>query len=145
MNNEWKRTWNEAIMSRLRYCPAMYRERPKKTMKNFSYGIACVPSLPSPSRQRCYSNKLRLVSVSASIGCSFCRLIGRPEHIIGRHLYLPESCRSFIRWSPDQWVSQCYAIECDRSFYSQFCVFMTLVSQCSINLCAEHPLGVAAV
>jgi hypothetical protein len=46
------------------------------------------------------------------IGCSFCRLIIRPEHLTDRHRYLPANWRSFIRWSPDQWVSQCYSIEC---------------------------------
>jgi hypothetical protein len=41
-----------------------------------------------------------------------------------------------ITWS----VSQCYAFECDRSFYcALFCVFMTHVS-CAISLRAEHPL-----
>jgi hypothetical protein len=37
--------------------------------------------------------------------CSLCRLIRRPEHHIGRHCYLPTNWRSFIRWSPDQWIS----------------------------------------
>jgi hypothetical protein len=43
--------------------------------------------------------------------------------------------RSLIRWSPEHWVSHCYAIECDRNFYcSLFCVFMTCVSQCLNNI-----------
>jgi hypothetical protein len=78
-----------------------------------------------------------------SILCSFWRLIRRPEHLIGRRWYLPANCRSFIRWLPDQWVSQCYAIEYDRSFYcALFCVFMTRVSQCPISLRAEHSIFV---
>jgi hypothetical protein len=56
--------------------------------------------------------------------CSFCRLTRCLQHLIGRHWYLPVNWRPFIRWPPDQWVSQCYAIECDRSFYcALFCVF----------------------
>jgi hypothetical protein len=75
------------------------------------------------------------------IGCSFCRLVRRSECVIGRHCYLPANWRSFIRWSRDQWDSQCYAVECDISFYcALFCVFMTVVSQCPISLRAEHPL-----
>jgi hypothetical protein len=66
-------------------------------------------------------------------GCSFCRLISRPKHLMGRHWYLPANWRSFIRWSPDQWVGQCYAS-------LVFCVFMTRVSQCPISLLAEHPI-----
>jgi hypothetical protein len=31
------------------------------------------------------------------IECSLCRLIRRPEHLIGRHWYLPANWRSFIR------------------------------------------------
>jgi hypothetical protein len=46
-------------------------------------------------------------------GVHFCRFIRRPEHVICRHWYLPAKWKSFIRWSPEQWVSQCYAIECD--------------------------------
>jgi hypothetical protein len=39
------------------------------------------------------------------------------------------------------WVSQCYSIECDRSFYyGLFCVFMIRVSQYTISLRTEHPL-----
>jgi hypothetical protein len=68
---------------------------------------------------------------------SLCRFITRPEHLIGRHSYLPANWMSFVRWSPDQWVSQCFVIECYRSFYcALFCVFMTRVSP--ISLCAEH-------
>jgi hypothetical protein len=70
------------------------------------------------------------------MGCSLCRLIRRPEHLIGRHWYLPANWR----WSPHQWVSQCYVIECYRSFYcALLCVFMTHVSQCEIGLRSEHP------
>jgi hypothetical protein len=37
--------------------------------------------------------------------------------------YLLANWRSFVRWSPDQWVSQYYAIECYRSFYcALFCL-----------------------
>jgi hypothetical protein len=75
------------------------------------------------------------------IQCSLCRLIRHPEHLFGRHWYLPANWRSFIRWSPDQCVSQCYAIRCDRSFYfALFCVFMTCVSQCPVSLHPEHIL-----
>jgi hypothetical protein len=31
-------------------------------------------------------------------GCSLCRLIRRPELLIGRHWYLPANWKSFIRW-----------------------------------------------
>jgi hypothetical protein len=79
--------------------------------------------------------------ITPYVGCSFCRLMRRPEHLIGRHWYLPANWRSFIRWPPNQWVSQCYVIECDRSFYcALFCVFMTRVSHCPISLRAEHPI-----
>jgi hypothetical protein len=55
--------------------------------------------------------------------------------------YLPPNWRSFIRWSPDQWVSHCYVIECYRSFYcALFCVFMTRMSSCSISLRSEQPV-----
>jgi hypothetical protein len=55
--------------------------------------------------------------------------------------YLPANCRSFILWSPDQWASQCSAIECDRSFYcALFCAFATRLSKCPIGLRAEHPI-----
>jgi hypothetical protein len=57
-----------------------------------------------------------------TIGCSFCRLIRCPEHPIDRHWYLPANWRSFILWLPDQWVSKCYAIECDRSFCCVLCL-----------------------
>jgi hypothetical protein len=87
---------------------------------------------------RCY---VCVIHTCIHIECSLCRLIKRPEHLIGRHWYLPANWRSFIRWSPDQWVSQCYAIECYRSFYCALsCVFMTRVSQCPINLRSEHPV-----
>jgi hypothetical protein len=76
---------------------------------------------------------------NGNIGCSFCRPIRCPEHVIGRHWYLPADWKSFIR--SDQWVSQCYAIECDISFCcALLCVFMTRVSQCPISLRAEHTL-----
>jgi hypothetical protein len=39
------------------------------------------------------------------IQCPLCRLIRCPEHLIGRHWYLPANWRSFIRWSPDLWIS----------------------------------------
>jgi hypothetical protein len=76
-----------------------------------------------------------------NIECSLCGLIRHPKHLIGKHWYLPANWRSFIRWSHDQWVSQCYAIECDRSFYcALFCIFMTHVSQCPSRLSAEQPI-----
>jgi hypothetical protein len=75
------------------------------------------------------------------IGCSFFRIIRCPHHLINRHWYLPGNRRSLIWWSPDQWVSQCYAIEYDRRFYcALFCVFMTRVSQCPISLRAGHQI-----
>jgi hypothetical protein len=65
------------------------------------------------------------------IGRSFCRFIRRPEH-------LPANWRSFIRWSPDQWLSQCYANECGRSFCcALFCVlwlvWVNVQSACALN------------
>jgi hypothetical protein len=67
------------------------------------------------------------------------RLIRRPEHLISWHWYLPVNWRSLIRWSHEQWVSPCYAIEYDRSFYcTLLCVFMTRVSRCPVNLRSEH-------
>jgi hypothetical protein len=82
-----------------------------------------------------------MIHTSTDKECSLCRLIRRPELLIGRHWYLPANWRSIIRWSPDQWISQCYAIERYRSFYcALFCVFMTRVS-----LRSEHPLQGKAV
>jgi hypothetical protein len=61
------------------------------------------------------------------------------DEIIGDHQYLPANWKSVFQWSPDQWVSQSYAIECYRSFYcALFCVFMTRVSQRLISLRSEH-------
>jgi hypothetical protein len=75
------------------------------------------------------------------IGCSLCRLIRCSECLTGRHWYLPENWGSFIPWSPDQWISQCYANEYDSSFYcALFCVFVTRVNQCPISLRVEHPV-----
>jgi hypothetical protein len=94
------------------------------------------------SEQFCnWNSPERLICRSTKKKCSLCRLIGRTEHLIGRHWYLPANWRSFFRWSSEQWVSQCYATECDRSFYcALFCVFMTRVSQCPTSQRAEHPL-----
>jgi hypothetical protein len=85
-------------------------------------------------KKRCilsqYNDTRRLLSsgmITASVVCSLCRLIRCPEHLISKHCYLPANWRSFIRWSPDQWVSQCYAIECYRSFY---CVLFCLYDSC---------------
>jgi hypothetical protein len=72
--------------------------------------------------------------VSIGLVCSLCRLIGQTLW------YLSANWGSFIRWSYEQWVSQCCAIECSGSFYcALFCVFthMTLVSQCPISLRSE--------
>jgi hypothetical protein len=64
-----------------------------------------------------------------------------PEHLIGRHWHLLTNWRPFVLWSPEQWVSPCYAIKCDRSFYcALFCVVMTCVSPYPISLCSEHPI-----
>jgi hypothetical protein len=55
-----------------------------------------------------YSENVTGIKIShlyINIGCSFCRLFRRTEHLIGRHWYVPENWRSFFRWSPDQWVS----------------------------------------
>jgi hypothetical protein len=80
----------------------------------------------------CYTN---------GIGCSLCRLIRHPEHLSGRHWNLLKNWRSCFRWSPDQWVSQCYTIECHRSFCcAPFSLFMTCVSQCPIGQRSEHPV-----
>jgi hypothetical protein len=52
--------------------------------------------------------------------------------------YLPANWKSFIRWSPDQWVSQCYAIEY-YSFYIVLCfvslwlVLVSVQSTCALN------------
>jgi hypothetical protein len=68
-------------------------------------------------------------------GCSFCRLIR-----------LPEYWQTLVSsGKPDQWVSHCYAIECDRSFCcALFCLFMTHVSRCPISLRAERPIHTSA-
>jgi hypothetical protein len=87
---------------------------------------------PCPQVSRCiflaFPCPLRCVNVpniSVYTGCSFCGLIRRPEHLIGRHWYHPVNWRSFIRCSPGQWVSQCYDIEYDRSCYcALFCIFI---------------------
>jgi hypothetical protein len=74
---------------------------------------------------------------------SLCGLIRRPEHLIAGHWYLPANWSLLILWSPDQLVSQCYVIECDRRFYcALFCVFTPRVSQCPISLRAEHSIFV---
>jgi hypothetical protein len=72
-------------------------------------------------------NIMKNASGADNVECSLCRLIRRSEHLIGRHWYLPANWRSFIRWSPEQWVSQCYAIECYRSFC---CVLLCLYDSC---------------
>jgi hypothetical protein len=41
----------------------------------------------------------------------------------------PANWRSFIQWSPDQWVSQCYAIEWYRSFFLM-CSVLCLYGSC---------------
>jgi hypothetical protein len=69
-----------------------------------------------------------------------CRLIRGSEHLIGRHCYLATNWRSFIRWSPDQWVCQCYAIHCYSFYCVLFCVLMTRATQCLIILRCEHKL-----
>jgi hypothetical protein len=84
-----------------------------------------------------YPNSLSHRSVVKCINteCSFCRLVRCPEHLNGKRWYLPANWRSFIWWSCDQWVSPCYAIECDRNFYwTLFCVFMSRVIECWISL-----------
>jgi hypothetical protein len=54
---------------------------------------------------------------------------------------LSANWKPFIRWSPDQRVSQFYA-ECPRSFCCALvCVFMTRVSKCPISLRSEHPIS----
>jgi hypothetical protein len=94
---------------------------------HFNIILVCTP---------CYYIQLLKTYTLTSTGCSFCRLIRRAEHLIGRHWYLPAYWRSFIRWSPDQWVSPCYAIEHDRSYYCAL-FFMTLWANvqavCSLN------------
>jgi hypothetical protein len=112
---------------------------PTELSRLHSYEIIRLESIVSNSYLfSCISS---IILQAAYIGCSFCRLIRRPERLIGRHWYLPANWRSLIRCSPDQWVSHCYTIKCDRSFYrALFCVFMTRVSQCPISLRAEHPI-----
>jgi hypothetical protein len=79
---------------------------------------------------------------NVNTGCSFCRLIRGPEHLIGRHCGISRKTEGHsFRWSPDLWVCQPYAIECDRSFYcALFCVSMIRVSQCPISLRSGHPV-----
>jgi hypothetical protein len=74
--------------------------------------------------------------------CSFCTLIRHPEHLVGRHCVISRQTEGHLFGNPpDQWVSQCYAIERDRSFYcALFYVSMTRVSQFPISLRSEHPL-----
>jgi hypothetical protein len=79
-------------------------------------------------------DKRKWYSVTVCIGCSFCRLI--------RHWCRPANWRSFIRWWPDQWVSQRYAIDCDRSFYFAVLCLYDSLSQYPISLRAENPLRV---
>jgi hypothetical protein len=66
-------------------------------------------------------------------GCSSCRISYRQTL---RHL--PENWRSFIRWSPDQWVSLCYATECYyRSFYCYVSLWLVRVNfqwACALNI-----------
>jgi hypothetical protein len=70
--------------------------------------------------------------VKIYIGCSFCTLIRRPEHLIGTHCYLPANWRPFIWWSPDQ---------CYRSFCCALLLcFMTRLSQCPIQLARWTPV-----
>jgi hypothetical protein len=83
--------------------------------------------------------QLHYPSSSRNIQCSFCRLIKTSRASYRQTLISPANWRSFIRWSPDKLVSQCYAIEYDRSFYcALFCVSFWLVwvkvqSACALN------------
>jgi hypothetical protein len=96
---------------------------------------------PGCEADRSHPNNAKIKNILIYIECYFCRLIRRPEHLMGRHWCLPANWRPFFRWSPDQWVSQCYVIEFDRSFYcALFCVFITRVSQCPIRLRSENTL-----
>jgi hypothetical protein len=105
--------------------------------------LFCYPRrLPWPTESNHYSVRYVTHVCLWNTECSLYRIIRRPEHLIGRHWHLPENWRPFIQWSSDQLVSQCYAIECYRSFYcALFCVFMTRVSQCPITLRSEHPIS----
>jgi hypothetical protein len=83
-------------------------------------------------------NSLNLLPGDPNIQGVHFAIFRRPEHLIGRHWYLPANSMTFILWSTDQWVSQCYVTECYRSFYcALFCVFMTLwvnvLSACALN------------
>jgi hypothetical protein len=71
-----------------------------------------------------------------NIGFSFCSHVRRPAHLIARHWYLLANWRPFIRWSSEQWVSQCYVIECDRSFYCSLFLYLyvNVQSTCSLNI-----------
>jgi hypothetical protein len=82
------------------------------------------------SYQNNFNNFGNTFTLKYYIECSLCRLIRRTEYLIGRHWYLPTNWRSFIRWLPDQWVSQFYPFQCYKSFYcALFCAFMNRVSQ----------------
>jgi hypothetical protein len=69
--------------------------------------------------------------IPEDIECSFCRLTGRPEHLISRHWYLPANWRPFIRWSPDQGVSQCYATQNTCPLIQQSALFLS--RYCSVH------------
>jgi hypothetical protein len=104
----------------------------KKQIPNIKYRLTVKLVLLKTECQ----NSLFLFSLQDYIGCSYCRLIRRPEHLVGRHWYLQANWMSFIRWTPDQWISQCHASECYKSFYcALFCVFVwvSVQSACALN------------
>jgi hypothetical protein len=73
------------------------------------------------------------------IGCSFCRLIGLPEHLFGRHdISRQTEGHSFS----DHVISGSVSVTPSSVIEASIvvCVFLTCVSQCPISLRAEHPL-----
>jgi hypothetical protein len=73
--------------------------------------------------------------------CSLCRLVRRPEHLIGRHCGISrqtEGLHSVITWSVSQSVLR-HRVLYKFLLCSVLC-FMTRVSQCPINPPSEHPV-----
>jgi predicted GNAT family acetyltransferase len=72
-------------------------------------------------------------------GCSFCRLIRRPELLIGRHTVISRQTEGHS--FGDHMISESVNVTSSSVFYcAMFCVFMTRVRQCLISLRTEYPL-----
>jgi hypothetical protein len=78
------------------------------------------------------------------IECSLCRLVRHPDHLIGRHWYLLAKWRSFIWWSPDQWVSIMPSSVVETSIVlcsvSIWLAWVSIQSACALNIlyvCAQ--------